>query len=111
MHPPVADSGAIEDVFGRRGQVDLFPDGEPALVAREDEQRADEVLGVIDSGADVVRRAAQLAGRGVGAAERNVDGGAHDRGRGAQLMGGIGDESLLALESGLQAFTPEDQAL
>jgi hypothetical protein len=39
VHPPVAQAGGVEDVFGGRGQVDLFADGEPALVAREDEQQ------------------------------------------------------------------------
>lgn len=63
MHPPVARVGGVEDVFGDRGQVDLLVDGEPALVAREDQQRADEVLGVIDCGADVRRHAAQVAWR------------------------------------------------
>src|SRR6266496_3696938 len=42
VQPPVARVGRVEDVFGDRGQVDLLVDGEPALVAREDQQRADE---------------------------------------------------------------------
>jgi hypothetical protein len=53
VHPLAAQVSGVEDVFGGRGQVDLLADGEPALFAREDEQRADEVLGVIDCGADV----------------------------------------------------------
>ena len=60
MDPPVAQVGGVEDVFGDGGQVDLVVDGEPALVAREDEQRADEMLGVIDRGADVGRHVAQV---------------------------------------------------
>ena len=32
------------------GQIDRVVDGEPALVAREDEQRPDEMLRVIDRG-------------------------------------------------------------
>ena len=84
------------------GQVDLLVDGEPALVAGEDEQRADEVLGVIDRGADVGRHAAQVGGRAGGVVQHDVDGRAHDRERGAQLMGGVGDEALLALERGLE---------
>jgi hypothetical protein len=63
VHPPVAQPGGIEDVFGRRGQVDLLAHGEPALIAREDEKRTDEMLRVIDRGADVRRHAAQVAGR------------------------------------------------
>jgi hypothetical protein len=51
--------------------------GEPALAAREDEQRADESLGMIHRGADVRRHA-------------------------AQLMRGVGDEPLLGLERGLE---------
>jgi hypothetical protein len=66
---PVARVGGVEDVFGDRGQVDLLVDGEPAFVAREDKQRADEVLGVIARGADVRRDAAQIAGRACGVAE------------------------------------------
>jgi hypothetical protein len=42
VHPPVAPVGGVEDVFGDRGQVDLLVDGEPAIVAREDQQRADQ---------------------------------------------------------------------
>src|ERR1700722_18456067 len=100
--PPVAHGGGVEDVFGGRGQVDLLADGEPALVAREDEQRADEVLSVIDRCADVGRHAAQVAGRAVPVAQRDVDRRAHDRQRGAQLMRGVGDKPLLALERGLE---------
>ena len=102
MHPPVAHLGRVKHVFGGRGQVDLLMNGEPALVAREDEQRADEVLGVIDRGADVGRHGAQVAGRAVRVAQHDVDGGAHDGERGAQFMGGVGDEPLLALERGLK---------
>ena len=65
VRSPVAQAGGIEDVFGDGGQVDLLVDGEPALVAREDEQRADEVLGVIHRSADVRRHGAQVVGRAV----------------------------------------------
>ena len=99
---PVAQLGAVEDVFGDGGQVDIVVDGEPALVAGEDEQRADQVLGVIDRGADVGRHAAQVGGRAVRVVEHDVDGRAHDRERGAQLMGGVGDEPLLAFERSLE---------
>src|SRR3984957_15715491 len=100
--PPVAQAGGVEDVFGGRGQVDLLVNGEPALVAREDEQRGDDVLGVIDRGADVGRHGAQVAGCAVRVAQHDVDGGAHDGERGAQFMGGVSDEPLLALERGLE---------
>ena len=93
--------GDVENVFGGRGQVDLLMNGEPALVAREDEQGADEVLGVIDRGADVGGHGAQVAGRAVRVAQHDVDGGAHNGERGAQFMGGVGHEPLLALERGL----------
>ena len=63
---------------------------------------ADEVLGLIHRGADVGRHAAQLVGRAVGVVEHDVDGRAHDREWGAQLMGGVGDEPLLALEGSLE---------
>jgi hypothetical protein len=102
VHPPVAQAGGVEDVFGDRGQVDLLVDGEPALVARQDEQRADEVLGVIHRGADVGRHGAQVAGRAVRVARHDVDRRAHDRERGAQFMRGVGDEPPLALERGLE---------
>jgi hypothetical protein len=102
VHLPVARAGRVEDVFGNRGQVGLLADGEPALVAREEEQRADEVLGVIDRGADVRRHAAQVGLRAVRVVQHDVDGGAHDRERGAQFVGGVGDEPLLALERGLE---------
>jgi putative ABC transport system ATP-binding protein len=36
VHPPVAHSGGVEDVFRRRGQVDLFADGEPPLMGTLD---------------------------------------------------------------------------
>jgi hypothetical protein len=98
----VADVGGVEYVFRGGGQVDVFPDGEPALIARQQEQRADEVLGVVHGGADVNRHAPQVVGRGVRAAEHDVDGRAHDRERGAQLMRGVGHEPLLTLERDLQ---------
>lgn len=102
VHSPVAQAGGVEDVFCDRGQVGFLPDGEAALVARKQEQRADEVLGVIDRGADVRRHAAQVDRRGIGVVEHDVDSGAHDRERGAQFMGGVGDEPLLTLERGLE---------
>ena len=71
MHPPVARAGAVEDVFGDRCQVDLLVDGETALVAREDQERADEVLGVIDRGADVRRHAAPSGDGGSNEARRS----------------------------------------
>ena len=37
-----------------------------------------------------------------GLSEHDVDRRAHDRERGAQLVGGVGDEPLLALERGLE---------
>jgi hypothetical protein len=84
------------------GQVGLLADGEPALVAGEEEQRADEALGVIDRGADVRRHAAQVAGRAVRVSQHDVDRRAHDRQRGAQFVRGVGDEPLLAFERGLE---------
>jgi hypothetical protein len=47
VHPPVARVGGVEDVFGDYGQVDLLLDGGPALVARDDKQRADEDIPAI----------------------------------------------------------------
>jgi putative ABC transport system permease protein len=47
VYPAVAYVRGVEDVFGSGGQVNVFPDGKPALVAREEEHRSDEVLGVI----------------------------------------------------------------
>jgi hypothetical protein len=79
VHAPVTRGGAVEDVFGGRGQVDLVADGEPALVACQQEQGADEVLGVIHLREEVGRHGAQVAGRAARAAQHDVDGGAHDR--------------------------------
>jgi hypothetical protein len=44
----------------------------------------------------------QVAGRGIGVVQHEVDGGAHDGQRGAQFVRGVGDEPLLALECGLE---------
>jgi hypothetical protein len=70
----------MEDVFDDRDQVDLLADGEPALVTREDERRADEMLGdealgVIHCDADIRRHATQVAGGAAGVAQDDVDGG------------------------------------
>ena len=94
--------GGVEDVFGDGGQIDLVVDGESALVSREDEQRGDELLGVVDGGADVGRHAAEVGGGAVGVVEYDVDGCAHDGERGAQLVGGVGDEPPLAVEGALE---------
>ena len=102
MHPQVARVGVVEDVFGGCGQIDLLVDCEPSLVAGEDEQRADEVLGVIDRVADVGGHAAQVGRCAVRVVEYDVDGCAHDRERGAKFVGGVGDEPLLAFERGLE---------
>ena len=57
---------------------------------------------MIDRGADVGGHAAKVGGRAVGIVEHDVDGRAHDRERGAQFVGCVGDETLLALEGGLE---------
>lgn len=67
MRPPVAGVCGVEDIFGGRGQSGFLADGESGLVPREDEQQQD------------------------------VDGGANDGQRGAQFVGCVGDEPLLAL--------------
>ena len=97
MRPPAAGVCGVEDIFGGRGQSGFLADGESGLVPREDEQRVDEVPGMIHFGADVRDRGAQFAGRAAGAAQQDVDGGANDGQRGAQFVGCVGDEPLLAL--------------
>ena len=52
--------------------------------------------------ADIRRHAAQIAGRTVRVVQHDVDRRTHDGQRGTQLMGGVGDEPLLALERGLK---------
>ena len=94
--------GGVEHVFGDGGQIDLVVDGESALVAREDEQRPDEVLGVVDRGADVGCHAAQVAGvlSGLSSTTSTV---ARMTASGVRSSWrGVGDEPLLALERGLE---------
>ena len=75
----------------------------PAVVAGQDEQRADEVLGMIDGDADVRRHGKQVVGGAVRVAD-DIDRRAHDGERGAQFMRSVGDELSLALERGLESF-------
>ncbi len=103
VHPPATQAGSVQDVLGHRGQVHLLPHGESALVARQDEQRPDEVLGVIDRHANISAHGAQVPSRAIRITQHHVDRSPHDRQRGAQLMRSIGDEPLLALERRLES--------
>jgi len=102
VDPPVSRTCGVEDVFGDCGQVNFLADGEPALVARQDEQRSDEMLGVIHGGADVRGHGAQVPRCAVRVARYDVDRRSHDGERGAQLVGCVGDELPLAVERGLE---------
>ena len=102
MQPQATQDGGVEDVFGDRGQVDLFGTVRPRSLRARMRQRADEVLGMIHRDADVGRHVAQVVGRAVRVARHDVDRRAHDRERRAQFMRGVGDELPLTLERGLE---------
>jgi hypothetical protein len=102
VHPAITHVGAVEHVLGSGGQVDLVVDGEAVLVAGEGEQCVDQRLRLVDGEPNVVAHAAQLGRGAVGFGEDDVDGRAHDGQRSAQLVAGVGDEPLLAVERCLE---------
>ena len=76
----------------------------PALAGGERQQRGDEPLHALVGVAHDVGHRAQLVAVGVGIVERDVELGAHDGQRRAQLVRRVGHEAPLALEGGLEAL-------
>ena len=95
---------SFECVFGDGGQIQRVGEGARLIVAREYQQRLDEPLGVIDGLADVGGHRHQLVARRLRLGEDDVDRGAHDGQRRAQLMARVGDELPLAGERAVEPF-------
>ena len=95
---------SLERVFGDGGEIQRIGEGARLIVAREDQQCLDEPLGVIDGLADLRAHRHQLCGRRVRLGEHDVDRGAHEGQRGAQLMACVGDELPLAGERAVEPF-------
>ena len=72
-----------------------------AVGAGQGEQCFDEFLGLVHGGADGGEHRFQVRGGGGWPGRGDVDQGAHLGERGAQLMGGVGDEPALAGERGI----------
>ena len=78
--------------FGHEGQVDVFS-GEGSLVGAAEQEQC---FGEVDrSGVDLVEAVNELAVVAVRIVAGHVEKGLGDRQRGAQLVGGVGRESLL----------------
>ena len=76
---------------------------EAALAAREGEQRFDQALLLLADGEQLLAGVPVATSMlGVGVAERELEQGALERERGAQLVGGVGDELPLRVERRLE---------
>ena len=106
------EPGVDRDVLGhgRRDdrQVEGLRAGDAAFAARHREQRVDQLLLLPAQPQDFVAGRAQGVGAGLRVAQRHLEHGPLGRQRGAQLVGGVGDEMPLRLERGLQ---PREQVV
>ena len=102
----VVDRGAVigKDCGGELVQRDrAAADGAAVLGAGEGEEAFHQPVGLVEPGPDLAGQHRD-AGRGrAGFAGGHVQRGAHHGQRGAQLVGGVGDEPALRVESSLEA--------
>ena len=107
-----AEPGVDGDVLGHgRGdgrQVEGLRAGDPALAARQREQRVDQLLLLPAEPQDFVAGGAQGADAGLRVAQGHLQHGPLGGQRGAQLVGRVGDEMPLRLERRLQ---PREQVV
>ncbi len=87
---------------GERRQVEGLGVHE-ALAFGQDKEPRDHVLAAHDGGPDRVGHAPQVVARRLGVGERDVDFGAHDGQRRAQLVRGVGHERALRVEGRFEA--------
>ena len=88
---------------GDGGEVDGLTAVEAALAAGEREERFDQAFLLLADGEELLARVPVGVDAGVRVAERELEQGALERERGAQLVRGVGDELSLRLEGGLEA--------
>jgi hypothetical protein len=69
----------------------------------EGEEALKQQVGLVEAAANLGGENVHLGRRRRGLAGRHVKGGAHHGERGAQLVGGVGDEAALGVEWGFQA--------
>jgi hypothetical protein len=93
---------SLECVLGDGGEIQRVGEGARLIVAREYQQCLDEPLGVIDGLADFGGHRHQFVARRLRLGEDDVDRGAHDGQRRAQLMACVGDELPLAGEGAVE---------
>ena len=93
---------------GDGGEVDGLTAVEAALAAGEREQRFDQALLLLADGEQLLAGVPVGLDAGVGIAERELEQGALERERGAQLVRGVGDELSLRLEG---RFEPAEQSV
>ena len=91
-----------------RGEVDGLLAVEAALAAGEREQRFDQTFLLLADGEELLAGVPVGVDAGVGIAEGELEQGALEGERGAQLVGGVGDELSLRLEGG---FEPAEQSV
>jgi hypothetical protein len=106
-HPPAGRVGGVAAVLQRLGggvgQVGRLPQSGLPLAAGQREQPLEQPLAAAGGVADPFGHGAQLRLGGVGVGQGDVDFGAGDRQRGAQLVGGVGGKAALGVEGGVQA--------
>ena len=92
-----------EHLLTQGGEVELFLPLKTRLPARQGEERVDQALLARFGIEELLADLAQRLGAGVGIGERHFQQGALVGERGAQLVGGVGDEPPLRLERRLEA--------
>ena len=102
--PGDAGRGQLEGVLGHRRQVQQLAAGHALIADGQDQQRLDHVLGPVDVPADPRRHVLQLLRRPGRLGQGDVDGGAHDGERRAELVRGVRDEPALGGEREVQPF-------
>ena len=93
---------SLECVFGDGGEIQRVGEVACLIVASEHEQYLDEPLGVVYGLADLGGHRHQLVARRRRFGEDDVDRGAHQSQRRAQLMARVGDELPLAGEGAVE---------
>ena len=86
-----------------RGEVDGLTAVDPALAAREHEQRLDQAFLLLADGKQLLARVPVGLDAGVRIAQRELEQGALERERRAQLVRRVGDELPLRIEGRLEA--------
>ena len=92
----------------RGGEVDGFVSAQPAFAAGESEEGFDQARLLVAGGEHLPGSGTPRRGGGEGVVERNLQEGALSRQGRAQLVGRVGDEVPLGLESG---FEPREEAV